>query len=262
MKLKSKIKKKGSDILPKIVLDVGHGGMDGGAVGNGYIEKDLTLILSFLLKKELERCGCEVLMTRTTSDENPSLFERGNFAIANQPVTFLSIHFNASEEHQARGFEAIYTFTPLQQSISAKWIGECIFKEVSKLGVTGHIGGVWTKESNAYAGQNYFGILRFSQGIISLILEGLFIDNKKDAKFLEDPNFLKKMAIAYAKGLCEAWGWEYIPEISEFQKIGEKAIDNLFKKKIVLNPDFWKSKNLEEKTPLWTFFEIIDRINE
>lgn len=257
----------------RIVLDVGHGGADGGTVGNGYIEKDLTLSLSLLLRKELERCGCEVLMTRTTPEENPSILDRGEFINANQPVTFLSIHFNSSGEHTAKGFEAIYTFTPLQQSISAKWIGDCIFEEILKLGLTGHGGGVWTKESEAYAGQNYFGVLRSSQGNIGLILEGLFIDNVEDAEFLKDPDFLKKMAVAYAKGLCKAWGWEYISEPepipepeedtrSEFQKIGEKAVEELFNKGIISNLEFWKSKNLEEETPLWMFFEIINRINK
>ena len=28
---------------PRIVIDAGHGGTDGGASGNGIIEKDLTL---------------------------------------------------------------------------------------------------------------------------------------------------------------------------------------------------------------------------
>ena len=29
--------------MKKVVIDAGHGGTDGGAVGNGIIEKDLTL---------------------------------------------------------------------------------------------------------------------------------------------------------------------------------------------------------------------------
>ena len=32
--------------MAKIVVDAGHGGIDSGAVGNGIIEKDLTLKIS------------------------------------------------------------------------------------------------------------------------------------------------------------------------------------------------------------------------
>ena len=31
---------------PRIVIDAGHGGTDGGATGNGIIEKNLTLDIS------------------------------------------------------------------------------------------------------------------------------------------------------------------------------------------------------------------------
>ena len=34
-----------------VVIDAGHGGDDGGAVGNGIIEKDLTLAISEEMNK-------------------------------------------------------------------------------------------------------------------------------------------------------------------------------------------------------------------
>ena len=40
-----------------IYLDPGHGGFDGGCVGNGLIEKDITLNISLKLKQHLESCG-------------------------------------------------------------------------------------------------------------------------------------------------------------------------------------------------------------
>ena len=39
----------------KVCLDPGHGGYDPGAVGNGLIEKDITLDLCLKLKPLLER---------------------------------------------------------------------------------------------------------------------------------------------------------------------------------------------------------------
>jgi len=52
----------------KIVIDAGHGGIDGGVTGvqTGAKESDLNLQISFELKERLERAGFSVVMTRKT----------------------------------------------------------------------------------------------------------------------------------------------------------------------------------------------------
>lgn len=51
----------------KVIIDPGHGGMDGGAIGTGgVIEKDINLAISLKLRSLLEIQGYEVLMTRDT----------------------------------------------------------------------------------------------------------------------------------------------------------------------------------------------------
>ena len=51
---------------PTIVIDPGHGGMDGGAVGvNGVIEKDINLSLSLDLADMFRFAGYQVVLTRT-----------------------------------------------------------------------------------------------------------------------------------------------------------------------------------------------------
>src|SRR4051812_23726097 len=48
-----------------IVLDPGHGGMDGGAVGSdGVLEKDISLDISLKLRDYLQEAGALVIMTR------------------------------------------------------------------------------------------------------------------------------------------------------------------------------------------------------
>ena len=50
-----------------IVIDPGHGGFDGGAVGvNGTIEKDVNLAISLKLRDMLTDAGFKVVMTRDT----------------------------------------------------------------------------------------------------------------------------------------------------------------------------------------------------
>ena len=51
---------------PMVILDAGHGGEDGGAIGgNGIYEKDLNLQIAQTLCEMLQVNGIEVIMTRT-----------------------------------------------------------------------------------------------------------------------------------------------------------------------------------------------------
>ncbi len=50
-----------------IILDAGHGGFDGGAIGvNSTIEKDVNLAITLKLRNMLEDAGYTVIMTRET----------------------------------------------------------------------------------------------------------------------------------------------------------------------------------------------------
>jgi N-acetylmuramoyl-L-alanine amidase len=215
----------------KIMLDPGHGGTEQGATANGYIEKDLNLKLSLLLKYELQRCGFTVYMTRET-DINVDLELRGKLATQNQCDCLLSVHFNAmGRANVAKGFEAIYSF----QSESAKWIALCISKQAVGLGLYDR--GVWSKESDNYKGHNWYGVLRSSEPCPGVILEGLFLDNENDVRFLADPGFLKKLAVAYCKGVCAAYSIAYVPEpvsapVKHDPAAGQKEILNQVKTKM------------------------------
>lgn len=79
----------------KILLDPGHGGEELGAKGpTGYPEKDVNLVVSKLLQKELVQRGATVYMTRET-DKFVSLNDRVEMINQLQPTIALSIHYNA-----------------------------------------------------------------------------------------------------------------------------------------------------------------------
>ena len=59
----------------KIVIDAGHGGTDSGAVGNGIVEKDLTLKIAKYIADRLKNLGADVTLTRD-SDETLDPTER------------------------------------------------------------------------------------------------------------------------------------------------------------------------------------------
>ena len=52
--------------LKGVVIDSGHGGVDSGAVGNGIIEKNLTLDISNYMYDRFRELGIPVKMTRTS----------------------------------------------------------------------------------------------------------------------------------------------------------------------------------------------------
>lgn len=82
----------------KIVIDAGHGGTDSGAVGNGIIEKDLTLKISEYMYNRLKDLGANVAITRNT-DETITPTDRVN-RVKNafgdsKDVVVISNHINA-----------------------------------------------------------------------------------------------------------------------------------------------------------------------
>jgi N-acetylmuramoyl-L-alanine amidase len=79
-----------------ILLDPGHGGpTDLGARGpTGLPEKQVTLLMSNLLKQALEQRGAKVLLTRTT-DADLDLLPRVDLINQLEPTLALSIHYNA-----------------------------------------------------------------------------------------------------------------------------------------------------------------------
>ena len=78
-----------------ILLDPGHGGDELGAVGpTGYPEKDVNLVVSQLLAKQLKQRGAKVYLTRE-SDTFVSLSDRQNMINQLKPTLAFSIHYNA-----------------------------------------------------------------------------------------------------------------------------------------------------------------------
>lgn len=92
----------------KIVLDPGHGGKETGASGpTGYLEKDVNLVVSKLLRDELVKRGATVVMTRQ-DDRELSLAERQAIISQEEPAIALSIHHNSlpddGDAEKTKGF--------------------------------------------------------------------------------------------------------------------------------------------------------------
>lgn len=93
-----------------IVIDPGHGGIDGGAKGatTNMLEKDIVLDIAKLLGKLIEESGpFHVLYTRET-DIFVSLRERQNFTRRNNADLMISLHADSLRQRFVRG-ATVYT---------------------------------------------------------------------------------------------------------------------------------------------------------
>lgn len=91
-----------------IVVDAGHGGTDSGAVGNGYLEKNMTLKIVQSIKSNFDKnSNYKVYYTRL-SDWYPSLSYRYRLANEVSADRFLSVHINSSDSSSSKGTETLY----------------------------------------------------------------------------------------------------------------------------------------------------------
>jgi N-acetylmuramoyl-L-alanine amidase len=93
-----------------IVIDAGHGGVDPGALGNGVMEKNITLAVALALKKELLASGrYRVALTRD-SDIYIPLRDRFKIARDNGADLFISLHADSHNDPFMRG-ASVYTLS-------------------------------------------------------------------------------------------------------------------------------------------------------
>ena len=176
----------------KVFLGVGHGGSDPGA-SKYLVEKDVNLTIAKACRDELKAHGVTVKMSRTKDEDDP-ISEVVKECNTFNPDLAVDIHSNAGG---GDGFEAIVAIK--------KDLGHTLAKnieaEVKKLGQNSR--GLKTKANTS--GADYFGFIR-SVKAPSIILEGVFVDNKKDVKISDTIAEQKAFGVAYAKGILKTLG--------------------------------------------------------
>ncbi|MGL5822587.1 MAG: N-acetylmuramoyl-L-alanine amidase [Sarcina sp.] len=126
---------KAQDNTKKILIDAGHGGIDGGATSkSGIIEKDINLAISLKLRERLKAAGYEVEMTRDTDDglykNEATIKEKKRADLANRvkmkrtvkPDIFISLHQNTFPEEKYKGMQVWYAPNSKESELLAKTI--------------------------------------------------------------------------------------------------------------------------------------------
>lgn len=188
-----------------IILDPGHGGEDGGAVGdNKIIEKNINLNISLKLRDFLEAAGYNIIMTRdkdisiydsdaksTREKKRSDLHNRMEIikSNSNPDTIFVSIHQNKFPNPKYFGTQIFYSKNdPNSQNLATS----------IKNSVTNLLQPENTRETKP-ADKNIF-LLRNAQ-IPAVVVECGFISNPDEAQKLMNSSYQKNMAFSIFCGI-------------------------------------------------------------
>ncbi len=188
--------------IPTIVIDPGHGGEDGGAAGNGQLEKDVNLDIALQLQKLLETSGYSVVMTRAEDTSIPDeglntvrerkssdLHNRLKVIEAQGDCIFVSIHQNHFEQSQYSGAQMFYsTKNPASKDLA----------ESMKTRIVALLQPENKRETKPATSSIY---LLWNVKVPAVLVECGFLSNPAEAEKLKDATYRQQMAFAVYCGL-------------------------------------------------------------
>ena len=190
-----------------IVVDAGHGSIDGGAYQNGVKESEVNWKLALALKAELQTYwGVEVYLTRG-SGEWHSNTGRGRLGTAVNADFAVSLHNNSSTNASVSGIEVYGTLNPSYSATTSE-IGNAICNNVSALGLVNR--GYKTRTSGSNANRDFYTFIDegVRAGIPAMIIEHAFLSNPSDAAFIANAENQQKVSTATAKAIASYFGLE------------------------------------------------------
>ncbi len=180
-----------------IVIDAGHGGFDGGAVGvSGALEANINLEVARLLRTRLLESGARVLMTRETEDALGET-KAGDMAFRKSVIEqdgvdlVVSIHMNKFRDARVNGPQVFH----MPKSVEGEKLARFILMELSR--DTG-------KNKREVHSENFF-MLRNTKAP-AVIVECGFMSNRAEEKLLLDPDYQQLLADAIYNGIERYYG--------------------------------------------------------
>ena len=181
-----------------VVIDAGHGGVDGGVVGveTGTKESEINLSMSRLLQRELEEAGFYVVQTRpteaglygtaTTGYKKRDMKKRAEIIRENAPVMVISVHQNFFSLRSRRGAQVFFRETNEASKMLARSM-QTALNDMPEC----------VRKSEPLAGDYY--ILNCSD-YPSVIVECGFLSNAEDEALLVTEEYQEKIVSAIAAG--------------------------------------------------------------
>jgi len=197
----------GRPLAGTVVLDAGHGGVEPGGVGpGGLTEKALNLAVTQHAQQALEAAGHPVVLTRA-GDYRISLDARAKIVEAVKPRAFVSIHYNAEPDGPRGGPGAETYYQTVGASVAeSKRLAGLIYEEI--VAAMSQYQVAWVADADAGAkyrknaqGNDYYGILRRTQGTAATLAELGFVSNPPEEELYKTPDVQKVAGAAVAKGI-------------------------------------------------------------
>ncbi|AZR74344.1 hypothetical protein BBF96_13670 [Anoxybacter fermentans] len=178
-----------------ICIDPGHGKPWPGAVFGFIKESEFVLNIAAHLAGELQKRGYFVVKTRYSNfalvSEREKLVEdlntRAQIANMFKANIFISLHFNAHENHAANGVESWY----FQGSVKGRHLAECIQNQLIKK---------FKMRNRGIKGTNKLIVLRKTL-MPAVLIELGFISNPKDREIMASSDYPQNAACAIADGV-------------------------------------------------------------
>jgi N-acetylmuramoyl-L-alanine amidase len=189
-------------VATDVLIDVGHGGMDGGAVSGDILEKDINLKIGQLLYRDLSAKGFNVAINRTAdyalSEDNRwfkirsrhlrDLAQRKEIANRLNPKLMVSLHVNKSSNPGKSGPLVLH-----QNNDRSIALGDSLLRHLCPLFGVSRIAGL------SGHGKSFY-ILKHSK-CPTVILEMGYISNESDRKKLTSTVSQNQIAAAISSSL-------------------------------------------------------------
>lgn len=185
----------------RIVVDAGHGGVDGGVSGisTGVKESDINLAIAYCVKERLEDLGFEIVLTRKTEGglygaptkgfKKRDMEKRREIIEKTAPALVLSIHQNFYPSRSVRGGQVFYNGENKNSEKLGKALQTCLNEVYQTAGA---------KPRQAKAGE-YF-MLQCTP-YPSVIVECGFLSNPADEDLLCSDGWKNRLAEQIGAGV-------------------------------------------------------------
>lgn len=185
--------------MATIVIDPGHYDEYNKGVCTGYYEGKAMLVLAQYLSEALIKKGANVIYTRSSNDENPTLEQRG--AMAKDADLFISLHSDASDNPAVRGVTSYYSVKRPQSEPFASDIGKAVANAMGN-----EFKGSIARPSQTTPNTDYLGVLRaaVATGVPNaFLIENGYHTNMEDCLTLSNSSSMWTIANAMANVIAK-----------------------------------------------------------